>query len=731
MERGKISRIEQEKDEHKKPIITEEINRIYDNLVGPTTPEEPEFSLRKLTRSVSKVVRDEEKRNWTNPLDLKDLIELLSEQEKLLILAFGYQVSAIDRRVVQSQSERAYLNQLTLVADIKFEYKLLFEEIFSRRETAKSDILDELQTLLSPNQFSQSSPLVTRAAESLRAVLPTVSTESSHNKSKKELQELIEARYPLVFLRTVEEHRAIKCVVAAHRASILKLNFQESKVIRWSRARGLEECTQFPHSAQYIWEPCSSFNERKEVLDTCSIEQAISFISNQLKERVRKKNRSQYTYIFPDLTTLINSQANSQPLYRLLKELANSIEQESDATGSTTLIIVGAEGSIPSLLRDSVYILDFFLPTANEIYQELLSPNLTQYGLKEEEAKELAKKAVGMPFQSVERVFRLMTVRKLWSTSREERQQLILETKKQEIRKTGILEYYEPTGNGLEAVGGLGGIKRWVQNFQDWFEQDSYPRLRPRAILLEGYPGCGKSFIARAISQEWKIPQINFDVSRLQSKWVGESESNVFQALRLIEASSPSILFMDEIEKAFSGVGGESSGVMTRLFGTVLSWLSDHHYPILFIATSNDTSKLPPELFRAGRFDKIFVVMPPNDKERVEIIQRKLKAYPISPIQDINLKFLVQNTFGFSAAEIEELIKTKVHWSGLKSVDILEDWQKVIAQVKPQFRTKKMQNLLQKYRQLMREGGGYPASESYDDNFINKLIVQTGEKTLE
>ncbi len=155
------------------------------------------------------------------------------------------------------------------------------------------------------------------------------------------------------------------------------------------------------------------------------------------------------------------------------------------------------------------------------------------------------------------------------------------------------------------------------------------PFMRPRAILLEGFPGCGKSFIARAIAQEWRVPQINFEISRLQSKWVGESESNTYQALRAIEASAPNILFMDEIEKAFSGVGGDSSGVTTRQFGTFLSWLNDHNYPIFFIATSNDRDKLPPELFRAGRFDEIFIVMPPNGQERKEIIQKKAQTSEI------------------------------------------------------------------------------------------------------
>ena len=151
-----------------------------------------------------------------------------------------------------------------------------------------------------------------------------------------------------------------------------------------------------------------------------------------------------------------------------------------------------------------------------------------------------------MNFQAVAQTAKLITTKNLWQQP-EEASKLLLEVKKQEIEKIGILDYYEPLGEGLQEVGGLENIKTWVKERYPWFEQDADPDMRPRALLLEGFPGCGKSFIARAIAIEWRVPQINFEISRLQSKWVGESESNTYQALRAIEASAPNILFMDEI----------------------------------------------------------------------------------------------------------------------------------------------------------------------------------------
>ena len=80
---------------------------------------------------------------------------------------------------------------------------------------------------------------------------------------------------------------------------------------------------------------------------------------------------------------------------------------------------------------------------------------------------------------------------------------------------------------------------------------------------------------------------------------------------------APCILFCDELEKALGGVGSQGdSGVSTRMFGTLLTWLSDHTADVFFVGTSNDISKLPPEFARAERFDGVFFLDLPNVAER-------------------------------------------------------------------------------------------------------------------
>lgn len=539
--------------------------------------------------------------------------------------------------------------------------------------------------------------------------------ELPYDKCQRELQELLQAQYPLIFLRSPEESRAINCAIAAHR-SLSNLNNIEGELARWSSIDGFQKL-----ATENNWQSTGSIPEPKDD----PIIHALNFLQKRLQDQAGKNPQQQYTYILPDWSTLIEPDCHFTS--RKLKEFAIAIEQKRPRP-RMSLIVVGSDWSIPPILRNCVHILDLPLPIGEELYNNVFQNAVNKYNLPDDEARRLSEQAQGMPLQAAGQTARLITARNLWSNP-QEAGQLLLEVKKQEIRKTGVLEYFAPQGQGLQEVGGLENVKNWIERRRQWFEQDTKPEMLPRAILLEGYPGCGKTFIARAIAQEWRVPQINFEISRLQSKWVGESESNTFQALRAIEASAPNILFMDEIEKAFAGVGGDKTGVSTRQFGTFLSWLNDHNYPIFFIATSNNRESLPPELFRAGRFDEIFIVMPPNTQERWEIIQKRAQAYKLPPISESMLNFLVENTIGFSGAEIDKLVKETIYLAGYGNFPIEDHWQKALNQINPQYRTPKMQRLLKKYRKSLDEGGGQPASAKEPDFWQSLEVLSATPKT--
>ncbi|MGA1264380.1 MAG: AAA family ATPase [Prochlorothrix sp.] len=541
------------------------------------------------------------------------------------------------------------------------------------------------------------------------------SGETPYDLCCRELVGLLEARYPLVFLRSSDEARAQACCVEAYQTLLHQSKMGAGSLERWSSSTGFQVWDSSATLRELEWK-----NPATPPPGIISVQASLEKLREAFKVALHHYDRP-YVYLLPDWADLMEG-TDRASLARQLKELSLAIERAS-AQPRMTLIIIAADWQIPALLRQNVHLLDLSLPNGEELYQKVFQPIAHQTQLTATTAHHLAEQAQGISLQAAQQAARLITSHHLWAEPRQATS-LLLEVKKQEIRKTGILEYYVPQGEGLESVGGLGSLKAWVARREAWFEQDHSPALRPRAILLEGFPGCGKTLIARAIAQEWGVPQINFEISRLQSKWAGESESQTVAALAAIEASSPNILFVDEIEKAFAGVGGDSSGIMTRQLGMFLTWLNDHTQPIFLIATSNDRSQLPPELFRAGRFDEIFVVMPPDQQEREEILRKRAKIYGVSPVPESVLPELVEKTQGFSGAELDKLVRETRYLSGLDRMPTPAQWRQCLTLITPQFRSADMQTLLLRYLRLLEQGGGRAASDNPDYlDFLQKLLI--------
>jgi hypothetical protein len=191
------------------------------------------------------------------------------------------------------------------------------------------------------------------------------------------------------------------------------------------------------------------------------------------------------------------------------------------------------------------------------------------------------------------------------------RPDVLWELKAQSLKKNNLLTLHR----GTERFDDLGGLA----NLKDFCRLALRPgrRVQPRGILLLGVPGTGKSAFAKSLGNEMGRPTLLLDVGALMASFVGQSESNLRQALKIADAMSPCLLFADEIEKALSGIGGTGdSGVSSRMFGTILTWLSDHSSDVFFVGTSNDISKLPPEFARAERFDGCFFLDLPTTQEK-------------------------------------------------------------------------------------------------------------------
>ena len=240
------------------------------------------------------------------------------------------------------------------------------------------------------------------------------------------------------------------------------------------------------------------------------------------------------------------------------------------------------------------------------------------------EMDRLLDAASGLTRYEAEGAFSLSLVRENRITP-----QAVWDLKCQTLRKNGLLSLYR----GTEAFDGLGGLAA-LKAFCRRSLLQPQGSARPRGVLLLGVPGSGKSAFAKALGHETGRPTLCLDIGALMGSLVGQTEQNIRHALRIAYAMAPCILFIDEVEKALSGVGGTGdSGVSARLFGSLLTWMNDHTSDVYLVATCNDISRLPPEFSRAERFDGIFFLNLPEKAEREAIWQLYLQQFGLDPAQ--------------------------------------------------------------------------------------------------
>jgi len=220
---------------------------------------------------------------------------------------------------------------------------------------------------------------------------------------------------------------------------------------------------------------------------------------------------------------------------------------------------------------------------------------------------------------------------------------------------------------------GLYNLRRWIAERKQLFFisddiLDEYGISAPKGILLAGVPGCGKSYSAKMVASEWQLPLFRFDIGAIYDKWMGESERKMNAALTFIDNMAPCVVWIDEIEKALA-VSNSSNDTGKRVLGQFLYWLQESASRVFLVATANDISSLPPELFRKGRFSEIFFIDLPNETERKDTIKQYLYRCLRMRLKVEELDLLVEKSEGFSYADIESVIKEAAQYSILHSED--------------------------------------------------------------
>jgi ATP-dependent 26S proteasome regulatory subunit len=461
-----------------------------------------------------------------------------------------------------------------------------------------------------------------------------------------ELEVLIRARYPLIYIQTSEELRILPVVmeIAARRGK---------KAFEWSYSTGIV--------------PAGS-NIQSQKARSAATKDPLAAL-DQVLEQVEPA-----IFLFKDFHPFLAR--SNFAVIRKLKDIALHLKNSFK-----TVILVSPLLEIPAELDKEITVLNFPLPTKEDlgalldrILDDVKSLREVRIDLDEAGRDRLLQAALGLTLGEAENVFAKIIVKDA-RLSGEDVNEVFAE-KQQIIRKSGLLEYYA-TSENFGNVGGLTVLKDWLEKRSVAFtaEARAFGLPFPKGVLLLGVQGCGKSLCAKAISSLWQLPLLRFDMGRMFGSLVGSSEENVRRAIAVAESVAPAILWVDEIDKAFSGSQGSGSsdgGTTARVFGTFLTWLSEKSAPVFVIATANDISHLPPELLRKGRLDEIFFVDLPGEPERGDIFRVHIERRG-RDASGFDLPLLASASADFSGAEIEEAINSALYEAFYNNVDLATD----------------------------------------------------------
>jgi SpoVK/Ycf46/Vps4 family AAA+-type ATPase len=438
--------------------------------------------------------------------------------------------------------------------------------------------------------------------------------------SKAEIEDLIRARYSLIWVTSPEEQRVEE--------SLRKLCVErEMRLEVWSITEGFKVI--------------ANGQGTRDVKDPMK---AIDHV-------IRSEGRA--LFVLRDFHPFLKEPA----VVRRLRDAANELRKTKK-----TLAVLSPVTKVPPELEKSISaVLDWELPNRQEIEQAARKvlpslPQATQQVIESDPTfiERVVEGALGLTLVEAENVFAKSAVRTHTFDL-----ETILEEKKQIIRKSGMLEYYEHREE-FSDVGGMDILKDWLVKRRSAFgsRAKDFGLPLPKGILLIGVPGTGKSLTAKAVGALWQMPLLRLDVGKIFAGLVGSSEENIRSVIKTAEAIAPAILWIDELEKGFSGTqssGSTDGGTTSRVFGTFITWLQEKTTPVFVIATANNVTQLPPELLRKGRFDEIFFCDLPDREDRRSILDIHLRKKNRDPGQ-FDMDKLIDATVDYSGAELEQAV---------------------------------------------------------------------------
>jgi AAA+ superfamily predicted ATPase len=459
------------------------------------------------------------------------------------------------------------------------------------------------------------------------------------NDSLRDAELLIRSRHPLLLVEGDDLRRSRDLIR-------LVADRMEQPLFRWSRARGLVRVDQ-----------------EGSVYETRELEKALRHIATSDLSAL---------YLLEGLDAEL---PGSSLLQSKFMEALDRLESVRGA-----IFHAGTTPELPGGLRSRATALQLPGPTPEElrdlishIYRDLSSRKSVEISLSRSEMDQLVNHLTGLTMVEAEKVLThaILEDGKLHAGDLTR----VGDAKRRIVEREGLLEYY-PVEECFTRVADLAGLKEWLRKrtaiVRDPDGARDFGLTFPRGILLAGVPGCGKSLCARAVATEWRLPLLKLDPASLYNRYIGETESNFRRAMQLAERMAPVVLWVDEIEKAFTSGESEDGGVSTRVLGTFLTWMQERKADIFVIATANDVHRLPAELTRKGRFDELFFVDLPDAESRAEIVRIHLRNRNRDP-SEVDAEQIAEKTNGFSGAELEQLVVSALYaaFSDGESLDTL------------------------------------------------------------
>ena len=467
---------------------------------------------------------------------------------------------------------------------------------------------------------------------------------SLHNKAQHELDCQICSNRPLIYICTHEEQRVVDAIreVCTSRADSKNWN-----LVSWDLG------SQLSVIAGDIQLPAGGVPDQLSVL--------------QWFEELNSTDT--YTIlVLKDFHKLMGSDGHpGQAEYKVIRLMRNMVQ--SMIGEYKCIIIMASSLFVPKELERTCTVIDWPLPEEDDIKLKVTSllkaaessPAIASRFKTTYNHESLQESIQAFKGLTLEQIQLLSTY--LMLTTDEMNAVSISNHKRDAIRKSTVLEWIN-TDETMDTIGGMGGIKEWLHRRKAAFSDEArqYGLPYPRGVLLVGIQGCGKSSIAKAIASTFKQPLLRWDFGRLYNSLLGSTEESVRNAIKTAESIAPCVLWVDELEKGISGASGGHSdgGTSSRVFATFLTWMQEKTAPVFLVATANDVSQIPPEMLRKGRFDEIFFVDLPDDKEREDILRIHLKRTGVA-LENLDVAQLIEATQGFTGAEIEAVIIEAMH----------------------------------------------------------------------